>query len=537
MLQIPGLERTVDSRSLFSIAHELRALLGAVTVEPDLGSEFYQEPVPGDAAPEGVLKDLFLGGCFVPGDPPADHRWALDRAGVLDAFDVSPARGAGIRIAQPDTGVTRHAELSDVTIADGFNVLAGTSDPTDPLSGGGNPGHGTGTASVAVSGPSGQVLGSAPAATLVPIRCVESVILTFDGGAVAKAIDHARVRGCHVVTMSLGGTPSRAMQRAIRQAIQSGMIVLAAAGNCVHFVVYPARYDEVIAVAGSNVNDGTWPGSCHGGAVDISAPGEKVWKAVAGPGGTSVGGGQGTSFAVAITAGVAALWLSHHGRPKVLAAANRRRMSVQALFREVLIESARVPVGWRTSEFGAGIVDAEALLSRTLEGPVAPAPEGVPGGAASETLGLLNDAFGPAEAARLAGVASQPQFQLELSSLVFEGARAGLRPADQVGAEAVLAGRRPARSWRRRSACWDRRVGRRPAFTPMRPSLRAERHPRPRPGRARRRPTQGARGSRRPDPGGRPRVAARRLRGAAGGARGAGCRRAGERRGDQAATP
>ena len=76
--------------------------------------------------------------------------------------------------------------------------------------------------------------------------------------------------------MSLGGTPSRAMQRAIRQAIQSDMIVLAAAGNCVGLVVYPARYDEVIAVAGSNVNDGTWPGSCHGQAVDITAPGEKV---------------------------------------------------------------------------------------------------------------------------------------------------------------------------------------------------------------------------------------------------------------------
>ena len=191
VLQFPGLERTVDNRSLFSIAHELQSLLGAVTVEPDLGSDFYQEPVAPDAAPEGVLKDLFLGTCFVAGDPPADRHWALDRAGVLRAFDARPARGAGIRIAQPDTGVTQHTELADTTITDGFNVLTGASDPTDPLSGGGNPGHGTGTASVLASGPNGQVLGSAPAATLVPIRCIESVILTFNGGAVAKAIDHA----------------------------------------------------------------------------------------------------------------------------------------------------------------------------------------------------------------------------------------------------------------------------------------------------------------------------------------------------------
>ena len=71
-LQFPGLERTLDSRSLFSIAHELQARLGAITVEPDLGSEFYQEPVPPDAMPEGLLGDVFRGLCFVAGDPPAD---------------------------------------------------------------------------------------------------------------------------------------------------------------------------------------------------------------------------------------------------------------------------------------------------------------------------------------------------------------------------------------------------------------------------------------------------------------------------------
>ncbi|MGD9527055.1 MAG: S8 family serine peptidase, partial [Pseudonocardia sp.] len=477
VLQFPGLERTVDNSSLFSIAHELRARLGAVTVEPDLGSEFYQEPVPPDAVPEGVLKDLFQGLCFVAGDPPADRSWALDRAGVLRAWKASSARGSGIRIAQPDTGVTTHVELSDVTMTDGVNVLTGTSDPTDPLSGGGNPGHGTGTASVMTSGPSGHIRGPAPAATLVPIRCIESVILAFDAGAVAKAVEHARLRGCHVVTMSLGGTPSRALKKAIQQAIQSDMIVLAAAGNCVGVVVYPARYDEVIAVAGSNVDDGTWRGSCRGGAVDITAPAEKVWKAIAGPGGTDRGGGQGTSFAVAITAGVAALWLSHHGRQKVMEAATQRQMSVQALFREVLTESARVPARWRTGDFGAGILDAEALLRRTLDGPIAPAPEVAPGGAATDTIGLLNDAWGPATASELADVAVQAQFQLELNSLVFEDARVGIDPADDIGAEAGLA--RQAMSSELEAALGVRapRLGVRPTFTTVQPSLRANRIP------------------------------------------------------------
>ncbi len=439
VLQFPGLERTVDNPSLFTMAHELQAQLGAVTVEPELGSNFYQDPVPPDALPEGLIGDLFRSTCFVPGDPPADRTWALDRTRVLRAWNASPARGAGIKVGQPDTGVTQHVELSDVAIADGFNVLTGAADPTDPLAAGGNPGHGTGTASVMTSGPVGSVLGPAPKATLVPIRCTESVILTFNGGAVAKAVDHARLHGCHIVTMSLGGTPSRALRRAVKQAIQENMIVLAAAGNCVELVVYPARYDEVIAVAGSNIADGTWRGSCHGRDVDVTAPGEKVWKAVAGHGGTDVGGGQGTSFAVAITAGVAALWLSHHGRQNVIAAATQRQLSVQALFREVLMATARVPGGWDTNDYGAGIVDAEALLERSLAGPVAPAPEGGPAVAVgADTIGLLSEAWGPGEAIRLADVAAQPQFQLELSSVVYEDAKLGVPESGGADAEAAM---------------------------------------------------------------------------------------------------
>lgn len=475
VLQFPGLERTLDNRSLFSIAHELQRLLGAITVEPDLGSVVYREPASPETAPENVMRDVFLGTCLVAADPPPNHEWALDRAGVLGAWSASTARGAGIRIAQPDTGVTDHTELSDVSMSDGFNVLNGTSDPTDPLSGDGNTGHGTATASVMTSGPRGLVHGPSPKATLVPIRCIESVILAFNGSAVAKAIDHARMRECHIVTMSLGGTPSRAMKKAIERAIQSDMIVLAAAGNCVGLVVYPARYDEVIAVAGSNVDNATWTGSCHGPAVDISAPGENVWKAIAGPGGADVGAGQGTSFAVAITAGVAALWLSHHGPSTVKEEAKRRQISVQALFREVLISSARPPQDWLTDEFGSGVIDAKAVLQRTLDGPISPMLERASVDTTSDMMGLLTEAWGPDEASKFTDVASQTQFQLELSSVVLEDARLGVDPPNNVGAEASLT--RQDISPQLESALGVRAAarGHRPTITSVYPSLRADR--------------------------------------------------------------
>src|SRR4029450_5320445 len=70
---------------------------------------------------------------------------------------------------------------------------------------------------------------------------------------VAAAIEHATRVECDVITMSLGGPPSLAGHAAVRNAVAKGGIVLAAAGNCVRIVVYPARYDAVIAVAGGNV--------------------------------------------------------------------------------------------------------------------------------------------------------------------------------------------------------------------------------------------------------------------------------------------
>lgn len=425
VLQFPGLDRTVDNEVLFAMAHELADELGAVTVEPDLGTQIFQEPIPPEAAAEGVVKGAFAGTCFVEGDPPDDRLWALERAGVLSAWTEFGVDGAGVRIAQPDTGITGHLELSDVDQRDGFNVLTNRPDATDPLGERGFPGHGTATASVAVSGAGGEVRGSAPAATLIPIRAVESVILLFNGSAIAKAVDHARRHGANIITMSLGGTPNRAMRKAINKAISEGIIVLAAAGNCVKLVVYPARYDEVIAVAGSNAHDLPWRGSCRGPAVSITAPGENVWRAIAGPDNEEVGGGQGTSFAVALTAGTAALWLSHHGIGAVKNAAAQRGTTVQELFRGFLRATARTPAHWNTDDFGAGILDARALLAQKLSIPLLLRPEAATGTADLDTLELLAEAWGADDATRLGDVAADPRYQLELSALALEDARIG----------------------------------------------------------------------------------------------------------------
>ncbi|QHO79400.1 hypothetical protein ACH79_39905 [Bradyrhizobium sp. CCBAU 051011] len=72
--------------------------------------------------------------------------------------------------------------------------------------------------------------------------------------------------------MSLGGIPSRALHAAVQKAVRNNIIVLAAAGNCVSEVVWPARYAEVIALGGINEAFKPWRGSCFGPAVAFSAP-------------------------------------------------------------------------------------------------------------------------------------------------------------------------------------------------------------------------------------------------------------------------
>ena len=136
--------------------------------------------------------------------------------------------------------------------------------------------------------------------------------------------------------MSLGGPlPSFALHDAIEDATNAGLILVAAAGNQWPFVVFPARYDEVIAVAASNCADQRWVSSASGSDVDITAPGESVWRAETKSTGTfDVSRSSGTSYAAAQVAGAAALWLAHHGRSTLVGrygAAN-----VPAVFKELL---------------------------------------------------------------------------------------------------------------------------------------------------------------------------------------------------------
>ncbi len=333
-----------------------------------------------------------------------EPEWHLDaqhganvKAAWEQFFGGDSAAGAGIVIGHPDTGYTEHPELTDGSPAgggldpeSGFDFLDEMidRDPKDPLISGllRFPSHGTRTGSVIVSATGSQmeeattwVSGVAPAATLVPLRVTEGVVLAprdlgrlrVDVKRLANAIsaavgdDRAQVKKrADVISISLGGLPSVRLKQAIREAEQSDVIVVAAAGNYSRrFVVFPSAYATVVSVSASNYDSRPWSKSAYGSQIDISAPGETVWTAVSHPHPQfCLHASDGTSFATAITAGIAALWLSNPERAEMLRGL-RDEKRLAPTFRRALREGFREVENWPENRYGPGIIDAVKLLS------------------------------------------------------------------------------------------------------------------------------------------------------------------------------
>lgn len=319
------------------------------------------------------------------GGPP-DRGWSQREIHLAEARQLNPPAGGkrlgeGVRICHPDTGWTEHVDLdaSQLDKSGGLNLIDGGTNTHDPLGYLGNPGHGTATGSVLISSgelkantgtaPPGEVVGVAPKATLVPIRAVKSVVQVFDSD-IARAVNHSVTARCDVISMSLGGRGFFGLERALKHAVSRDVIVVTAAGNCVGFVVAPASYANSIAVGATNVNAKPWKGSSKGAAVDISAPGERVYiaRAEAGPGAhTKVEASDGTSYATTAVAGSAAVWLAFHGRAAIDSA--KRGRTRQEVFLNALRQTAEDPCTrpgasctWQANKFGPGILNLEKLL-------------------------------------------------------------------------------------------------------------------------------------------------------------------------------
>ncbi|SBT51851.1 type VII secretion-associated serine protease mycosin [Micromonospora auratinigra] len=257
------------------------------------------------------------------------------------------ARGAGVIVAIPDTGIAPHPDLKN-NLLPGVDLTPTGGDGREDLDG-----HGTGMAGlVAAHGirAGTGALGIAPDAKLMPIRGKA----TSAGGDVedlAAGIEFATSHGADVISISAVSAASVRLQQAIRLALQSNIVVVAGAGNRPEdtHVGYPASEPGVIAVGGVDKNGNHAAISVTGPEIDVVAPAVDIYS-------TSINGGYrvgtGTSDATAIVAGAAALIRSKY--PDLPAEEVAHRLTATAI--------DKGPPG-RDDEYGYGVIDLVAALT------------------------------------------------------------------------------------------------------------------------------------------------------------------------------
>jgi len=122
-------------------------------------------------------------------------------------------------------------------------------------------------------------VGIAPNAIIMPIKVLDSEnfgALDQINGGIVFAVN----RGAKVINMSLASREKSLvlLEDALNFAATHDVLVVAAVGNeASNTPMYPAWYDQTMAISATNPKDNFWGLSNWGEWVDISAPGETVW--------------------------------------------------------------------------------------------------------------------------------------------------------------------------------------------------------------------------------------------------------------------
>jgi len=168
---------------------------------------------------------------------------------------------------------------------------------------------------------------------------------------VIEGVEWSLNNNMDVINMSLGSSSDIfAMHQAVIAAKNSGIVVVAAAGNSGpgnNSVIYPAKYPESIAVSAINIADGQPSWSSRGVEVDLAAPGDNVYSTYRGGGYRNI---SGTSMASPHVAGAAAMVLATHP--------GFSPDQVQLL----LQSTAEFLIGLSSNQQGSGLVDVEKAV-------------------------------------------------------------------------------------------------------------------------------------------------------------------------------
>ena len=228
-------------------------------------------------------------------------QYSHEKTNVTEAWENN-LKGKGIKIAVLDTGISAH---SDLTIAGGVSTVDSTNSYDD------DHGHGTHIAGIIASKDNG--IGTTGVASEADIYSVKVQDSTGKGDLmdIIEGIDWAINHDMDIMNMSFGTESySATLEAKINEAVSKGMIVVASSGNTGNSqIMYPANYDNVIAVGATDQNNHLAAFSARGPAIDIVAPGVGIASTYLDD---TYAIGNGTSQAAPYVTGMLALYMEKY---------------------------------------------------------------------------------------------------------------------------------------------------------------------------------------------------------------------------------
>lgn len=212
--------------------------------------------------------------------------------------------GIGVLVAVLDTGIENH-ETFDPARFSRIDLVGGSNGADGDFAG-----HGTGVAAI-IAGQAVYAPGMAPGVDILSVRVLDDAGMG-NSFTVAEGIMVAVEQGAEVINLSLGSfADSPILKEAVEYAGSQGAVLVAASGNDgTSAVMYPARYDGVLAVGAVDAKRQILPFSNQGGEVDITAPGFGVHTAWSD---NQIVSFSGTSASAAFVSGAIADLLSDSG--------------------------------------------------------------------------------------------------------------------------------------------------------------------------------------------------------------------------------
>lgn len=260
---------------------------------------------------------------LTPNDPDLPLQWHINKINAPQAWDVNSGdpsvvvaiTDGGTNLFHPDLANIAYNILDPIDGVDndgdgwvdnyrGWNTGSNNNNPQFDVGGGAN--HGVAVTGVASATANNNVNGAG-----VGYNCRYLPVKIADGAGqysgAEPGIFYAAEKGAKVINCSWGGNnPWPLLEDVTRYAvINKGCYLVASAGNSNNNAPYwPAAYDWVTCVAGSNVSDIKSSTSSYYEFVDITAPGEDIYTTSM----YSFGNvGVGTSWAAPVVSGAAAL--------------------------------------------------------------------------------------------------------------------------------------------------------------------------------------------------------------------------------------